>query len=496
VRQTDILCPAARKRNGLRGVHYFICAHRRCRLYLSAMSRLSDASFTARICCDWARRMGIHFDLNCLAVRTVADEGFTGRGVFLARPAEPGEVFAIIPESATLRAPDLGLSTRRYFADLATVPAPPLAPPTTSTYLCDSDAMGSGLAGVTMKAESQAEAAMAEAFGRGFQVVARGADSPLDDLPVVGLLDTTQPTVTSPETVGPHDSFLKTSLPPLTSEERDWWQLAMVLALERRRGTASPWLDYLQYALPQSYMMDVSACLQRQMPLLMKGRMPSPETTMKPPSRNESPLIAPLTPKDFTAMRQQVFLMEQTRNGYAWRFAALFNRNLQSVAASRAYTSLERPTLLRPSDLRWAMDMVTSRANNFSFFQCTDRPRPYGLSPDPVPGTASTLCPFFDLLNHSAEMNVLVADVRLGSHSETSAQDDGAIHNPDDLWTKPQPLSTAGLVIGSLGKIAAGEELCYVYNAPTKRDESTGHRHVDVAAAIARWGFLPPPPLT
>jgi hypothetical protein len=471
-------------------------------------ARLTDEAFTLRICVDWARRMGIHLDLARIAVRTVSDGGFAGRGIYATQPTEPGEFFAIIPQSATLQAPDLTLSTRRYFADLVTNAPAPMAMPTSSAFLSDLDAAAAGTADTTLKADIMEERDMAEAFGRGFQLVARGADTPMDDLPVVGLLDVTKPSVHPPSSLDGAHSFWRASLPPLTSEERDWWLLSLVVALERRRGLASQWWPYLRHALPQECLMDVSLCFQHQLTLLARGRLPSPETSMKPPSRNESPLIVPLSPKGFTEMRAKVQRLESIRNGYAWRFAALFNVNLASVARGRGYSGVQ-PTLLRPSDLRWAMDMVTSRANNFSFFQSTDRPRPYGFSPEPIPGATSTLCPFFDLLNHSMDMNVIVADVKLGD--PTAADDGQQQQQPPGVpqqtpteerpageeWTRVGPSARqAGLIIGSLGKLKAGEELCYVYNAPVVRNTDTGTREVDVAGAIARWGFLPPPPLT
>jgi hypothetical protein len=467
---------------------------------------LTDAAFTERICVNWAQRMGVYLDLSLVRVETASD-GFAGRGVYLNADVKAGEFFAMIPQNATLRASDLGLSTRRYFADLATNPPPAVPMSPAAALLSSVDANGDGVGGMTLRADSMEERDMAEAFGRGFQVVARGADSPFEDLPIVGLLDVTQPALEVPcdAESGSLDAFKAQSLPPLTSEERDWWQLAMVVAFERRRGAASAWHDYLRFALPQGCLMSVANAFEHQLTLLMQGRLPSPETTMKPPSRNESPQIAPLSPADFSRVRNRVLELERVRSGYAWRFAALFNRNMDMVARSRGYGGL-KPTALRPSDLRWAMDVVTSRANNFSFFQSTDRPRPYGVSPDPIPGAESTLCPFFDLLNHSMDMNVLVADVSLGvpPPQPASERDDGnpaeapARRDADD-WTgsdQRQASAQAALTIGALKDMAAGDELCYVYNAPVKRNETTGVREVDVAAAIARWGFLPPPPLT
>mmetsp|Transcript_53683 Transcript_53683/g.165135 ORF Transcript_53683/g.165135 Transcript_53683/m.165135 type:complete len:472 (-) Transcript_53683:38-1453(-) len=467
-----------------------------------AVAGISDAAFTERVCVGWAQRMGIFIDLDLVRVQTItADGGFAGRGVFVNRDVKAGEFFAMIPQTATLRASDLGLSTRRYFADLATAPPPAIQVPDTVGVLRSLDRRGAAApGGVTLRADAMEERDMAEAFGRGFQVIARGADSPFEDLPVVGLLDVTQPAVSAPElpegTAAAESvpRFRRQALPPLSSEERDWWQLAMVLALERRRGAASPWHDYIRFALPQGCLMDVAKAFEHQLPLLMKGRLPSPETTMKPPSRNESPLIAPLSPADFAAVRKRVWELEMIRSGYAWRFAAMFNRNLDVVARSRGYQGLE-PTALRPSDLRWAMDVVTSRANNFSFYQSTERPRPYGVSPDPIPGAESTLCPVFDLLNHSMAMNVLIADVRIGAPPPPSDAE-GPTRPEGDDWTGAAQQSTAALTVGALRDLEADEELCYVYNAPVKRNEATGIREVDVAGAIARWGFLPPPPLT
>ena len=89
----------------------------------NAATRLSDDAFATRICVDWARRMGIFFDLDRVAVRTTTtDGGFAGRGIFATQPSEPGDFFAMVPSTATLQAVDLFHSERRYFADLATLP--------------------------------------------------------------------------------------------------------------------------------------------------------------------------------------------------------------------------------------------------------------------------------------------------------------------------------------------------------------------------------------
>jgi hypothetical protein len=457
------------------------------------LRHLTDEAFTTRICVAWANRMGVYFDTTAVQVRRNTE--FAGRGIFAKKKIAAGDLLAMIPAAATLRSIDLFATRHTLFRDVVTVSAPAI--PTERrgavAVLSTVDSWGAGLANpgdptpVLLKSSFAEEADMASAFGRGFQVIARGCERTCDDLPQAGLLDSTRPTVVFPQD-GRDEQYAhlkNTPLPPLSAEEREWWQLAMVLALHRRRGSRSDWRDYIDAALPATHMMDVTQCFQHQISLLSRGRLPSPSTSMKPPSRNESPLITPLTPPLFTKLRADVNTLESIRNGYAWRLAALFNANLNAVVGgAQPMTTCTAPasrkaTYLRPSELRWSMDVVTSRANNFSFVNCTDRPRPYGVTEEPVPGACATLCPFFDLLNHSQSMNVLVADVAMGASASQEADE-----------------ANGGLVLAALNDVAEGEELTYIYNAPTRRDETTGYRLVDVAGCIGRWGFLPEPPLT
>ena len=84
-------------------------------------------------------------------------------------------------------------------------------------------------------------------------------------------------------------------------------------------------------------------------------------------------------------------------------------------------------------------------------------------------------------------MNVIVADIAM-ERDPNAAPVLPSAHETDD--------ANGCLVLGALYPVKAGEELTYVYNAPTTRDDTTGYRTVNVAACVARWGFLPEPPLT
>lgn len=400
----------------------------------------ADAAVDEAVMGTWAAAAGVTVNRDLVELRTVADGAFAGRGLFTKRDTGPGDIFAVVPERATMRPGDLFKAQGVYFG------------------LVDPSAAD---AGSRMLPEYET-GALAAAFARAFHAICKGGDAASwpDELPLGALLDPTK----IDELRGDRKEH---PLPALDDEVRRWWELALVIAFEDRLGQASVFHDYIRYALPATPI-DITAAMVRQLPLLSKPPPPplgAHQREQLPPEQR-LPVIQPLTPAGFTECRQRALLDFARRDEMARRIANVVNANL-ALAAGRKRTVVP----LRPERLRWAFDVVSSRANNFSF-KSTPQPRPYGLTPDAIPGAEATLCPMFDLMNHAPATNVLVADCL----TQQSAAETGP-----------------AIIIGSIVPMPQGTELCYMYNAPCVPG-ADGAPVVDVAGCLIRWGFVPPPP--
>ena len=136
----------------------------------------------------------------------------------------------------------------------------------------------------------------------------------------------------------------------------------------------------------------------------------------------------------------------------------------------------------------WAYEMVTSRANNFSFVKTSTELRPYGFYPTPIIGQQPTMCPIFDMMNHIRETNVLVADTLInnggGSEKNNESEGDHEIASPppcnDGLSMLEMDNFTPSIVLGAMRPIKKGEEIGYSYYATP-----------DIAMSLTRWGFSP-----
>ena len=232
----------------------------------------------------------------------------------------------------------------------------------------------------------------------------------------------------------------------MSEEEKRWWGLTLAVCQEVHKGTDSRFSGYLSHCLPK-----------------------------------KSPIDA-----------QQIFLDYSAEPGVDIQRLASFLTKLDdevnemtSLCQAHAGTvfSGEGSGVPAKAAVRWAYDMVRSRANNFSFDGSTAKLRPYGLyDAPPPPGALPTMCPYFDMMNHKPMTNVLVADVVVeGDAKEGSGSSDSC------------------LVIGALVPLPVNTQLCYCYNAP-RLPEVPGSSSpgklppIDKEQCLVRWGFLPQQP--
>ena len=380
-----------------------------------------DTAFDSRFLRRWCDANGVFLDRRATAVLPLPG-GFGGRGVFAAQDIAAGELVATIPATATLRRSDL------Y--------RPTMAGGTSHDADGADWRAGPGYFPTPAAAEDFCTALLSVQRGR------------------------------MPGVVAATDAKFAAKAGGVTwsamgDEEATWWELAVVVAAERQRP-ASRFRSYLEDCLP-ARPIDWAAAFFHQRDVLLGGLPPEAIARLGNVSKHRHAVAAVLA-------RAAIATMDVTATPGA------------AAPAADAFAA----------DLAWAFDIVASRANNFSLSMshATDMPRPYGVvmtgaggEEHAIPGAEPTLCPVFDLLNHAALTNVLVADCRMRPPPRRMFASDAA-NAPFSVVQRESQVPC--LVIGALGPIPRGAQLVYRYNAP--RTVAGG---VDLGECLARWGFVP-----
>jgi hypothetical protein len=260
--------------------------------------------------------------------------------------------------------------------------------------------------------------------------------------------------------------------------EHPWWELAVLVALHK--------------TVPNEILGSDECLIREEKPVDSNSTATSNKTTTKdkiilPDFSDYLNFLPSQSPQELLALNEN--LMKQMPATVKKDFE--FNRSQNLIKSSRLRRDIplfqklfdKNKVLVTPQDILWSYEMVSSRANNFSFKRCSPELRPYGLYPTPIFGQEPTLCSVFDMMNHIKETNVLVADTLIhNGNTDNSEQDqnDQESNSASSLAPLRQDSFTPSIVLGALRPIKQGEEIGYAYHATP-----------DVASNFARWGFSP-----
>lgn len=253
-------------------------------------------------------------------------------------------------------------------------------------------------------------------------------------------------------------------------DDAEYWLLALMLAIERRKGASSKYYAYLKYCLAP-----LSASSIASVPdgCLRPGNVERPSYL----SRCAAEIFPTISsPTEKLAILRGVVLSELQRQ------SSMSKLIIDAVRGSTLCSTREHAELrsVAPSDLAWGYLRGRSRAHTFSSSATTFSPRWYPLSPSAIAAGdrryfCTSLPPFFDLVNHG-ETNVEFVDV--AGH---------AVLEPKNRC----------LVIQSRVSIRRGEELVMRYRCSPEGVRNITLPDVTVDAdvgklkAFLRFGFVP-----